>query len=418
MATYRLLVVNHAVEIGGAERVLLRFLARMDRRVFEPSLACPQRGPLVEEAEALGVRIHLGYPTRRLLQVKRKSLGGKWWAIPAYPWDFARTVARLSLLMRKEGYDLVLTNSAKADIYGSLAGWLARKPVVWRMHDIVDRRAFSRLNLFLFRFFATFFAARVLAVSEASRRALIALGVAEEKVAALHNGVEVARIPGARREEIRREWGIPPGAPLAGMVGRLVGWKGPEVFLAAAAEVSRILPEARFLLVGDAVFGERGYLDDLRETALRMGLGDRAVFTGFREDALEIMSSLDLLVHASLLPDPLPTVLLEAMSLGLPVVAADGGGVREIVEEGMTGLVVPPGDVQALAKAVAWLLSRPREAREMGEAGRKRAQVRFDLAAKCGEMERELRAVLERRPPRFARSRPVAEKARRRAVGK
>lgn len=403
MAPYRLLVVNHAVEIGGAERVLLRFLAQVDRGRCEPSLACPRRGPLVEEAEALGVRVHLGFPSRRLLQVKRRSLGENRWAVLAYPWDFARTVMGLSSLIRKEGYDLVLTNSAKADIYGSLAGWLARRPVVWRLHDIVDERAFSRLNLLLFRVFASLFAARVLAVSEASRRALVSLGVAAEKVVTVHNGVEEARVPRARREEAREEWGIPADAPLAGMVGRLVDWKGPDVFLAAAAEVSRRMPQARFMLVGDAVFGERAYLEELKETARGLGLAGKAVFTGFREDVLELMSSFDVLVHASLLPDPLPTVLLEAMSLGLPVVAADGGGVREIVEEGVTGLVVPPGDAAAMARAVLWALSHAREAREMGEAGRRRARERFDLAAKCREMEEELAAVLERRRPRGAR---------------
>ncbi|MBC7247348.1 MAG: glycosyltransferase [Actinobacteria bacterium] len=402
MAPCRLLVVNHAVEIGGAERVLLRFLAHLDRGSFEPSLACPRRGPLVEEAEGMGFRVHLGFPSRRLLQVKRRSLGEKRWAVLAYPWDFTRTVVGLSSLIRKEGYDLVLTNSAKADIYGSLAGWLARRPVVWRLHDIVDERAFSRLNLLLFRIFASLFAARVLAVSEASRRALVSLGVAEEKVVTVHNGVEEARVPRARREGAREEWGIPADAPLVGMVGRLVDWKGPDVFLKAAAEVSRRLPEARFMLVGDAVFGERAYLEELRETARGLGLAEKAVFTGFREDVLEIMSSFDVLVHASILPDPLPTVLLEAMSLGLPVVAADGGGVREIVEEGVTGLVVPPGDAAAMARAVSWALSHAREAREMGEAGRRRARERFDLAAKCREMEDELAAVLERRGSRGA----------------
>lgn len=397
MATRRLLVVNHAVEIGGAERVLLRFLARLDRGRFEPSLACPHRGPLVEEAEGMGIRVHLGFPSRRLLQVKRQSLGERWWDVLAYPWDFARTVAGLSSLIRKEGYDLVLTNSAKADIYGSLAGWLARRPVVWRLHDIVDRQAFSRLNLLLFRVFAGLFTARVLAVSEASRRALVSLGVAEGKVATVHNGVEEARVPEATREEVRKEWGIPLDAPLAGMVGRMVDWKGPDVFLAAAAEVSRRLPEARFVLVGDAVFGERAYLDGLKEKARVLGLGEKAVFTGFREDVLEIMSSCDVLVHASLLPDPLPTVILEAMSLGLPVVAADGGGVREMVEEGVTGLLVPPGDAAAMARAVAWALSHAREAREMGEAGKRRVREKFDLDAKCRALEGELLRVLEGR---------------------
>lgn len=396
MEGYKLLIVNHAVEIGGAERVLLRFLSRLDRQIFRPALACPFRGPLVEEAEGLGVRIHLGFPSSRLLQVRRKTLGGNPLAILAYPLDFLRTVHGLARLIGREGYDLVLTNSAKADIYGSLAGWLARRPVVWRLHDIADRRAFSRLNLTLFRVFAGLFTDRVLAVSEAVERALVELGIRREKVAVVYNGVEEVR-PLRGREEVRKEWGLPPDAPVAGMVGRLVDWKGPDLFIAAAAEVAREVPEARFLLVGDAIFGEREYVESLREMVGERGLGGRLVFTGFREDVPEVMGALDLLVHASLLPDPLPTVLLEAMCLGLPVVAADGGGVPEIVEDGVTGVVVPPGDVKSLARAMSWMLVNPRRRREMGEAGRKRAVERFGLEERCRELEGELLGVLRRR---------------------
>ena len=167
MAEYRLLIVNHAVEIGGAERVLLRFLDRMDRELFEPALACPHAGPLVDEAAARGLEVHLGYPAARLLEVKRRSLGKNRLAALAYPCDMARTVLGLARLVREGGYDLVLTNSAKADIYGSLAARMAGRPAVWRLHDIVDSDAFNRLNILLFRVFATLFAAKVLEIGRA-----------------------------------------------------------------------------------------------------------------------------------------------------------------------------------------------------------------------------------------------------------
>ena len=400
MAEYRLLIANHAVEMGGAERVLLRFLDAMDRDLFEPALACPHRGPLVEAAEERGVRVHLGYPASRLLEVRRKSLGGNRLERLAYPLDMARTVAGLSRLIREEGYDLVLTNSAKADIYGSLAARLAGRPVAWRLHDIVDRDAFSRLNVVLFRTFASLFAARVLAVSGAVRDALEARRVSGEKIVVLHNGIDVEGLWSARarprsRKKLEDEFGIASDAPLAGLVGRLVDWKGPDRFVAAAAEVARRLPSARFLLVGDAVFGEASYVDGLKAQVRRLGLDDRVVFTGFREDALEITAGLDVLVHASLLPDPLPTVLIEAMAMGVPVVASDAGGVREIVEHGKTGLLVPPGDVDALAEAVLELLSNPGKARDMGGAGHERAVRLFDMDRQCRMLEKELLSVLE-----------------------
>lgn len=395
MAEYRPLIVNHAVEIGGAERVLLRFLDRMDRALFEPALACPHEGPLVEEARKLGLTVHLGYPSARLLEVKRKSLGSGRLAMLAYPYDMAVTVTGLATLIRRNGYDLVLTNSAKADIYGSLAARLAGRPVVWRLHDIVDSDAFSRLNILLFRVFAGLFAAKVLAVSHAVRDALVARGVRGDKVVVVYNGIDLEGLSrGADREGARAEWGLAADVLLAGMVGRLVDWKGPDRFIEAAAQAAAEMPRARFMLVGDAIFGERDYVDELKAMASRLDLDERMVFTGFREDALEIIAGLDVLVHASLLPDPLPTVLIEAMALGLPVVAADGGGVREIVEDGVTGLVVPPGDVRAISGAMVKILSRPSEARDMGEAGRERASKLFDIDRQSRCLERELLAVL------------------------
>ncbi len=396
MGAFRLLVVNHAVETGGAERVLLDFLRCLDRTRFEPGLAVPHRGPLTEEAEALGVRIHLGFPSRRLLGVRRTSLGGGPLAVAAYPWDLLSTVLRLALLIRREGYRLVLTNSAKADIYGSLAARLARCPVAWRFHDLACPGTFSALNLSLLRACAILFAHRVLAISGAVREAFLSLGVPEGKVRVVYNGVR-ARTPeeaAEMRRRTRREWGLPEEVPAVGMVGRLVEWKGPDVFIRAAARVAESFPEARFFLVGGAIFGRDEYPGELRELSRSLGMEDRMMFTGFLKDPLAAMAALDCLVHASVEPEPLGMVILEAMSLGVPVVATRGGGVPEVVEEGVTGLLVPPGDAGALARAVCWILSHPEEAGEMGERGRRRVRELFGLEERCREMEEELLALL------------------------
>jgi len=395
LARYRLLVVNHAVEIGGAERVLIRLLERLDRDLFEPALACPHDGPLAREMAEKGISVHFGYPSPRLLEAKRKSLGSSRLTMVAYPYDLVRTVLGLTRLIRSGDYDLVFTNSAKADIYGSLAGWLAGRPVVWRLHDIVTAEAFSRVNMRLFKTCASLFASRVLAVSGAAREAFVSLGVSRDKVRVVYNGIDLEGAdPKTDREKVRAEWDVPTHAPLVGMVGRLVDWKGPDIFLQAAAMMAEEMPEVYFMLVGDATFGEKDYVDVLKEMSVDMGMEKKVVFTGFREDVAEIMASLDLLVHASVLPDPLPTVLIEAMSLGLPVIAAAGGGVGEIVEDGVSGLVVPPGDVESMAGAALRMLCHPDEARRMGEAGRRRAAEMFDIEKRTREMEKEMLEVL------------------------
>lgn len=391
VARYRVLVVNHAVEMGGAEKVLLRLLDSLDRDTFEPALACPGPGPLAEQMEERGIAVHTGHPSSRLLNIKRQSLGGDRAAVLAYPADLAASVLRLSRLVRRGGFDLVYTNSAKADIYGSAAGRLAGRPVVWRLHDIVTEEAFNRLNMTLFRECATRLAYTVLCVSGAVEKAMAELGVPRARLATVYNGIDLdAESAAVDRAAVRRSLGVDADAPLAGMVGRLVDWKGPDYFIKAAGLVSRELPDARFVLVGDAVFGEQAYVDTLRRLSSECGLEGRLVFTGFREDISEIMGSLDLLVHSSVLPDPLPTVLIEAMARSRPVVGTDAGGVREIVDDGVTGFVVPPRDARAMAAAMKHVLDDPAGGISMGLAGRARAGELFDIEVTTRIMEKKM----------------------------
>jgi len=266
------------------------------------------------------------------------------------------------------------------------------------MHDIADADAFSRLNLLLFRLSAGCCADRVLAISEVAREALLNLGIDGSKVGMVHNGIipEEKAAPG-ERERTRAAWGVPARVPLVGMVGRLVDWKGPDYFIEAAAIVAAGIPEARFMLVGDAIFGEKSYVEELKAMAVAHGLRERMIFTGFRDDVEDIIAAADVLVHASVLPEPFGLVLIEAMAQGLPVVATRGGGVGEIVEDGATGVLVPPRDAAAMADAISGLLREPARARAMGDAGRKVAIERFDLREKVREMEAEMVAVLKKR---------------------
>jgi len=395
MARYKMLIMNHVVRIAGAEISLVRLMDELDMELFEPALACPMEGPLTREMRDRGIAVHLGFPSDRLLNIRRRSLGDNRLAILAYPWDILRTVASLARLINEGGFDLVFTNSAKADIYGSLAGWLARRPVVWRIHDTVDSQAFSRLNVWLLKTCATHLAAKVIAPSPVVKEALVDLGVPGDKITVIYYGIDFNKIQAQKaRLEVRAELGIETEAPLAGFVGRLVEWKGPDYFLKAAALVAKKIPQARFLLVGDAMFGEKDFEEGLRNLSLQLGLEDKVVFTGFREDASDIMAAVDVVVHASIMPDPLPNVIIEAMALKRPVVAADGGGIPVMVENGVTGIVVPPRDVEGMARAITLILKDKERASTMGEAGYRRAQRLFDKNRNTRNIEKELLEAL------------------------
>ncbi len=394
MSEYRILIVSHAAEIGGAERVLFGLVDKLDRERFAIALAVPAESSLTKEMAARGVPLHTGIPRPRLLGIRRENLGRDRLSLLFYPWDMLRTVHDLSRLIRREDFDLVYTNSAKAHIYGTLAGRAARRPVAWRMHDIVDTDAYSRLNIWLFRRAADM-ADRILAVSDAARDALAGWGVPAGKLATIHNGLDLASMHATRgRDEMRRELGIPREAPVAGMVGRIVPWKGPQVFIEAARRVLENVPDAYFLMVGGAVFGEAAFVDELKARVAGWGLADRIIFTGLRQDIPDLVSGMDVLVHASILPEPFGMVLLEAMACRVPVVATEGGGVSEIVVADSTGLLVPPGDPEAMAQAITGILGDPDTARGMGEAGFERVRDHFDAGAVARAIEEEWTKLL------------------------
>lgn len=397
MPEYRLLIVDHAVEMGGAEILLIGFLDHVDKGLFHVTLACPKAGPLTQAAGRRDIQVWLGYPTANLLNITRTSLGSGRWTPLFYPLDLLKSSVRLARLIRRESYDIVLTNSAKAHVYGTLAGFLARRPVVWRLHDIVERGTFSRLNVALLRY-ASRFATSVMAISAAVEEAIVSAGVKRDKVLVIHNGVSPNRTSTSNQVgSIRTDLGFDDNMMVIGFVGRLVSWKGPDCFIKAAAIVAREMPEARFVLVGDAIYGEPEYAEGLKRLSSSLGLEGKLIFTGFVDDIDEVMSGMDLVVHTSILPEPFGLVLVEAMMKGIPVVAADGGGVREIVEDGVTGMVVPAGQETAIARAILQMMSNPERARAMGKAGRKRALELFDIDVMTRNIETQLIEVLEKK---------------------
>lgn len=183
---------------------------------------------------------------------------------------------------------------------------------------------------------------------------------------------------------------------MIGVVARLNRLKGIEYFLQAAAAMGKRSYDARFLIVGDGQ-----HKQELEQLAIQLGLGKRVVFTGFRLDVPEVLSALTISVLPSL-SEGLSNSLLESMAAGVPVVATNVGGNPEAVEDGVTGIIVPPRDAHALARAMALLLENPDLGSEFGEAGRRRVTQRFSLAQMVRETESLYLRLLERK--RYARA--------------
>lgn len=335
------------LNVGGAERVLLEVVRRLDRRRFQPavcSLAPP--GAMAREFGELGVPVY-GLGMAGFRHLFRAGM--------------------LFALLRRQRFDIVHTHLFHANVLGRVVARLAGVPVVVSTTHVAEPRCW---HLLLERWTASL-VDRVVAVSEGVRRYMVERAhIPAGKIVVMRNGVDPGRFR-LRRGGFRRREGIASDCLLVTTVGRLHAQKGLGCLLQAARSLTLPHPEVRFLVVGEGP--ERRQLLRLRD---RLGLGDRVRFLGFRADVPQILADSDVFALPSLW-EGLSIALLEAMAAGLPVVATDVEGVAEVVTDGETGLVVPPGDADALTAALSRLLGDPSLRRRLAQAGHQRVVRHF-----------------------------------------
>jgi len=223
---------------------------------------------------------------------------------------------------------------------------------------------------------------QVIALSEGQRQELLRLKLSSpEKLTIQPLGLELVRFLDcrAKRGELRKELGLSEEEKLVGIVGRLVPIKGHAVFLKAARLVLEKLPSCRFLIVGDGLL--RPQLEQLA-----LGLSKNVHFLGWRSDLPRIYADLDLLVLSSL-NEGTPVSVIEAMAAGLPIAASAVGGVKDLVVHGKTGLLVEPGDPEALSGAIMALLEQPQRAEAMGKAAQKAVYPDYDVGSLLRRMQ-------------------------------
>ena len=279
-------------------------------------------------------------------------------------------VLRLARLAR--GADLLYACTLSSFPHCLLAGRLARVPQVVHVYSSYGDGAAYRKHL-LGR------ARHVIAPSADSlalaRRALgeFAPGT---RARVVYNGVDVERIARAAAAPLAEDV-APGGGPTVGMVGNLDARKNPALLVEAMAAVRAAAPGARALLIG--AFRDAAYEQSVRERARALGLADALEVTGFLANPFPLVARLDVLVHPAR-RDPFPLALLEGMALARPIVASAVGGIPEMVEDGVSGCLVPPDDARALAAAVTALLRDPARRARVGAAARERLATRFSPA--------------------------------------
>lgn len=358
----RVVYLDHVARMSGGEVALARLLGALPD--VDAHVILAEDGPLRQSLEDAGATVEILPLGKQARDVRRAQVGAGIATVRAASLTALYTV-RLARRLRALKPDLVHTNSLKSGYYGSLAAKLAGIPVVWHLRDRLADDYLPAPAARLTRFALAHLPDLVICNSAETLRTA-ALGGAGAIVASpvVHDPYDPTAVRLGRTGENL----------VVGMVGRLAAWKGQDVFLRAFAEAFRGAPAVRGRVIGSAMFGEDVYEQQLRTLTVELGLGDRVTFVGFAEHVESELALLDILVHASVVPEPFGQVVVEGMAAGLAVIASAAGGPLEIVTPERDGLLVPPGDVTALAAALRRLSGDPALRDRLGQAATIRAR--------------------------------------------
>ena len=371
---------------------MLRLLEEIDRTYVRPLVVFAEEGPMVEKMCLLDIEALVIPLAGRVREVRKEAIRagaflriGQIATVFAYAWKLARFV-------RKNRVQIIHTNSMKAHIYGLLTGLLTRRPVVWHIRDYIDPSYLPVPAVRLIRGLARYFPAYVIGISRSVLEKVELPSNRKSRV--VHDGLTNREL--AERTALTENSDSNAPARI-GIVGRIGRWKGQHIFLEAAAKVLRDGYKAKFVIIGAPLFGEEAYQEELLRQVEAAGIAAEVEFMGFQNDVPAVMRSLDILVHASISPEPFGQVVIEGMAEGIPVIGSDGGGVQEILEDGTSGMLVALEDAAGLADSIESLLRDPERARQMGQAGYQRVRTHFTVAQTARNVEQIYAEVLGKR---------------------
>ena len=378
----KILFLDQTGKLGGAERSLLD-IAHSYRDTSLVALF--EDGPYRELLAQREIPVEV--IANQAIQVRRES-------------NFIQSLGSLNQLTQLvfkvsklgRNYDLLYANTPKALVVGAFASLLSGRPLIYHLRDILTPDHFSQANRRVIVTLANRFVSSVIAVSKASQTAFVNAGGRPDMVQVVYNGMEPEKFQGYESEgaSLRQELGL-TGKFIIGHFSRLSPWKGQHIVIEALKQCQE---NVTALLVGDALFGEEAYSQQLHQQVRDLGLEDRVKFLGFRSDVPQLMAACDLVTHTSTAPEPCSRVLIETMLAGKPIVATQDGGTLELVEHGKMGWLIPPGDPSALASTITELQDQPEHMSKIAMQGQHIARDRFRLENTRRQIDRLLHQTL------------------------
>ena len=372
--TVRVLYVEGNTDgtIGGSFYSLLFLVKGLDKSLYDPIFMHSTANEIIPKFEAAGARV-LVRPLAR--PVRLTWPGGRWIAKAANFWlGWIGEPVKLALLLRREQVALVhLNNSILRNHPWMVAARLCALPCI--THERGINPAYSAAARLLARGLAA-----VICISTAVRDNFSAVGVNAVRMVTIPNGLDpqemVVTTPPAA---ILDEFALAPDTPVVGIVGNIRRWKGQHVVVRAMDLLRASAPRTVCLVIGNFSEEERDYRDELVKMIADLNLQERVIVTGYRPNVADYVNAVQVLIHASVSPEPFGRVLLEAMALAKPIAASRGGAVPEIVDDGVTGLLFTPGSSEELSDALSTLLRDPGRRAAMGAAGYTRLVREFGI---------------------------------------
>lgn len=366
MKQIKILYMHNITEISGGERSLLNLWENLDNNQFKPYLIIPGEGEFSKEAEKIGVDV-------QFLEVPKLSFINLF--------KILKVLFILIWYIRKNKINIIHSYTPRNNILSAVIGKIFRIPIIWHERNLIyeDRMDTTRRFLFL--------PDRVICNSYAVAERFRKRGRISSKVKVILNGVNLDQFnPLTNAERIKK--GLRVGdRKIVGIITNLNRRKRVEYFLKAASMILKRFDNVLFLVVGGEFSdSERGRLEELKEQAHRLGLNEHIIFTGFRRDVPEVLASFDISCHVTV-KEACSRAIIESMAAGKPVVAMNDGGNPELVENGVTGILIEPEDINGFVKAVENLLADDVKRIEMGKKARMRAEELFDVKRNVQETE-------------------------------
>jgi glycosyltransferase involved in cell wall biosynthesis len=355
----------------GADKVLFDLVRNLDKTRYRAYVILPDHGILVDafKQERVNVTV-LPYPIMRRKYFNPKGILRFWLEINKSNNQLAKIAANCDI-------DIVHTNTA-AVLEGCFLSKRLHVPQIWSIHEIIEHpRIIYKFTSKMIAQYST----QTVCVSSAVKTHLEESGYFHhDQIKIIYNGVDSERFsPNSDCEYLYREWNIPKSAKIIGMIGRVNSWKGQADFLDAVNTIMKDYTNVYAIFVGAAFKGEEWREEELKEKIANSPYRSRIINMGYRSDNAEIYKLLDIFVLPSTSPDPLPTVVLESMATGKPIVGYRHGGICEMVKEGYNGLLADVGNTEDLACKIKLLLDDDQMRKEFGEHSRERLLENFSL---------------------------------------